>query len=60
MIKFFVNFCVEILYKIIEYFVSRSFKFGIQQEVMTRTQLFSQPVILNISHYMFHIHIFCS
>ena len=45
---------------VIEYFVSRFFKFRIYQETLTGTQLFSQSVILNISLYMFLIHISCS
>ena len=61
MIKFLVHDCfVESFHCVIEHFVSRPFKFGIHQEMLTRTQLFSQAVILNISHYMFHIHISCS
>ena len=61
MIKFLVHGCfVESFQRVIEYFVSRSFKFRIHQEMLTWTQLFSQPVILNISHYVFHIHISCS
>ena len=47
-------------YCVIEHFVSRPFTFGIHQEMLTRTQLFLQPVILNVSHYVFHIHISCS
>ena len=61
MVKFLVHDCfVESFHCVIEHFVSRPFKFGIHQEMLTRTQLFSQPVILNISHYMFQIHISCS
>ena len=61
MINFFVeNFCVEFLFSIIENFVSRSFKFGIHQEMLTRTQFFSQPEILHVSHYVFHMHTSCS
>ena len=41
----------------IEHLVSHPFKFGIHPEMLTGTQLFSQPVILNISHYVFHIRI---
>ena len=61
MIKFLVHDCfVESFHCLIEYFVSRSFKFRIHQEMLTGTQLFSQPVILNISHYVFQIHILFS
>ena len=61
MIKFLVHDCfVESFHCVNEYFVSRSFKFRIHQEMLTGTQLFSQAVILNILHYMFDIHIFCS
>ena len=61
MIKFLIHDCfVESFHCVIEYFVSRSFKFRIQQEKLTGMQLFSQSVIFNISHYMFHIHISCS
>ena len=61
LIKFLVHGCfVESFNCVIEYFVSRSFKFRIHQEMLTGTQLFSQPVILNISHNVFHIHISCS
>ena len=61
MIQFLVHdFFVESCHCVIEYFVSRPFKFWIHQEMLTRTHLFSQPVILNISHYVFHIHISCS
>ena len=59
-IKFLVNDCfVERLHCVIEYFVSRLFKFGIHQKMLTKRQLFSQPLILKIFHYMFHIHISC-
>ena len=61
MIKFLVHNCfVESFHSVIEYFVYRSFKFQIHQEMLTGTQVFSQPVILNVSHYVFHIHILCS
>ena len=61
MIKFLVHDCFfERFHCVIEYFVSRSFKFRIHREMWTGLQLFSQSVILNISHYMFHIHISCS
>ena len=61
LIKFLVHDCfVKSLHSLIEYFVSRSFKFRIHQEMLTGTQLFSQPVILNISHNVFHFHISCS
>ena len=61
MIKFFgPDTFVESFHCVIEYFVSRSFKLQIHQELLTGTQLFFQPVILNISHYMFHIRISCS
>ena len=61
MIKFLVHeYFVESFHCVIENFVSRPFKFRIHQEMLTGTQLFSQSVILNISHYMFHIHISCS
>ena len=61
MIKFLVHDCfVESFHCVIEYFVCRPFKLGIHQEMLTRMHLFSQPVILNISHYVFHIHISCS
>ena len=46
---------VESFHCVIQDFVSRYFKFRIHQEMLTGTQLFSQPVILNIYHYMFHI-----
>ena len=60
-IKFLVHDCfVESFHCVIEYFVSRRFKFGVHQEMLTRTQLYSQLVILNISHYVFHIQISCS
>ena len=60
-IKFLVYDCfVERLQCVIEYFVSRLFKFGINQEMLTRTQLFSQAVILNMSNYVFQIRISCS
>ena len=59
--SFFLHDCfVRSFHCVIEYFVSHPFKFRIHQEMLTRTQLFSQPVILNISHYVFHIHISCS
>ena len=58
MIKFLVHDSfVKSLHCVNEYFVSRPFKFGIHQEMLTRAQLFSQPLILNISHYVLHIHI---
>ena len=62
MIKFLVHDCfVESFHCLIDYFVSRSSKFRIHQEMLTGTQLFShQPVILNIFHYVFQIHISCS
>ena len=61
LIKFFVHDCfVESFLCVNEHFVSRSFKFRIHQEMLTTTQLFFQPVILNVSHNVFHIHIFCS
>ena len=61
MIKCLVHDCfVESFHCVIDYFVSRPFKFGIHQEILTRTQLFSQTVILSNSHYVFRIHIFCS
>ena len=60
-IKFFVHDCfIESFHCVIEYFVSRPSKFGIHQEMLTRTQLFSEALILNISHFVFHIHISCS
>ena len=53
MVKFLVHNCfVESFHCVIEYFVSRSFKFRIHQEMLTGTQLFSQTVILIISHYI--------
>ena len=61
MIKFLVHDCfVESFHCVIEHFVSRPLKFGIHQEMWKKTQLISQPVILNISHYVFHNHISCS
>ena len=60
-IKFLVHDCfVQSFHCVIEYFVSPSFKFGIHQEMLTRTQLFFQAVTLTICHYVFHIHFFCS
>ena len=56
MIKFLVHDCfVKSFHCVVEYFVSRPFNFGIHQEILTRTQLSSQRVILNISHYVFLI-----
>ena len=61
MTKFLVHDCfVESFHCVIEHFVSRSFKFRVDQEMLTGTQLFSQSVILSISRYMFHIYISCS
>ena len=60
MIRFLVHDCfVESLHCVIEYFVSRPFEFGIYQEMLTKTQLFSPAVILNFSHYVFDTHISC-
>ena len=60
MIKFLVHHCfVESIHCVIECFV-RSFKLLFHLEMLTGMQLFSQLVILNISHYMLHIHISCS
>ena len=55
MIKFLVHDCfVESFHCVTEYFVSCPFKFGIHQKMLTRTQLFSQTVILNLSPYVSH------
>ena len=60
-VKFLVHDCfVESFHCVVEYFVSRSFKFRIHQEMLTESQLFSQPEILNLFHYVFHNHISCS
>ena len=62
MVKFLVHHCfVESFHCIIDYFVSRPFKFGIHQEMLTRTQLLSTcdpqhlPLYVRYPHLLFLI-----